>query len=123
MAEQAFLAWYFRYAGMRLSSLYNTNFQIWYHHTGRLGAGGGKPLALHFSDSKLFTVCPTDAEWKYLCYRPKLMRQARKGKAALHHPIPGIRCSGNGTLKGPQQRISGRLDIRSFQLHPPALPA
>lgn len=86
MAEQSFLAWYFRYAGLRLPSMYNTNFQIWFRHTGQLTAGGEKPLALHFSDRKLFEVCPADPEWRYLCYRPRLV-------AAGYKNVAGVACS------------------------------
>ena len=78
MAEQSFLAWYFRYAGWRLPSMYNTNFMIWWYHTGRLTAGGEKPLVLHFSDRKLHNVTAADPEWPYLCYRPQLGEQQRR---------------------------------------------
>lgn len=133
MAEQTFLAWYFRYVGMRLPSIYNTNFQIWYHSTGQLGAGGGRPLALHFSDRKLFETCPTDPEWKFLCHRPQILART-EGQVVSDAAGAGIACSnasnvGRSVHSRRQQRAGQRasrealrtaqlkLDIKSLQGH------
>ena len=67
MAEQSFLAWYLRYAGWRLPSMYNTNFMIWWYPHRQADRRGEKPLVLHFSDRKLFNVTAEDPEWPYLC--------------------------------------------------------
>lgn len=80
-AEQQFLQWYFRYSGIRLSSMYNMDFEVM-QRTEHRTAGGAKPLVVHFAFDKPFDALPNDPRYQYLCWQPQQRRQTQSKSAA-----------------------------------------